>query len=138
MGKGRVGQLGTGDGLGWSCGMGALVSGVHGTLTSLSDSSPHPLCCQEGDAPVTSDWWCLRECGQGLVYRDQTLLLLVVLRLSCPGPVQLPGTPSSGHGALPSTFWTVFSFFNPIPSSFHQHFIFRKSSQFLIHQGTLS
>lgn len=79
----------------------------------LSDSSPHPLCCLEGDICV--------KVGRGWFTETKPCShFLVVLSLSCPGAVQLPDTPSSGHGgALPSTFWEVISFFNPIPSSFH-------------------
>ena len=105
-------------------------------LISLTPSHIHRVARREMSWSLLTGW-CLCECGQGSVYGNQTLLLLVVLCLSCLGPFQLPGTPSSGPGAVPSTLWIVFSS-TQYPSTFHQHFIFRSSSWFLIHQGTLS
>ena len=56
MGKERAGRWEQGAGCGWSCDMDAPVSGVYRTLPSLSDSSPQPPCCREGDVLVASDW----------------------------------------------------------------------------------
>ena len=102
-------------------------------------SSPQPPCCQEGDVPVASDWLA-SECGQGLVFGDQTLLPLAVLCLGCLGPPPAPGHSFLWAWCCPVHILDCVIVFSSTqyPSAFHQHFIFRSSLWLLIHQGTPS
>lgn len=38
-------------------GVGAPVSGMHGTLPCFSEPNPHPACCLEGDVSVPLTGW---------------------------------------------------------------------------------
>lgn len=96
------------------------------TLSYLSGPSPPMPHCLEGRTQALQIG-CLGLCWQVLVYRDQARLIWEALPLNYLGCVQLSVTLPPAWCSPIHVLNCASCFFNPIPSLFHQHFIFRNA-----------